>query len=272
MDETGEAHFAFGEDTGLHIWPRGDFMLIALPNADKSYTATLFAPYNGPSGFNALHTADNKTLYSHLGSNFPDAVELMTDVVRQFHASPVGSLMSTHVSPWHAGRIVLIGDAAHAVLPFLGQGMNASFEDTYMLFRRLQSCRGDLLRAAAEFSEERRVSCEALAVMSHDHYLDMAKSTTSFAYHLNKRIENIIRVFAPRLFMPLYAMIAFTDIPYNVAAERDQLQKKVLTWTGRAIGALLAFGCVKLGLSGGSGGTPLYCQMFKVFKGWSHAS
>jgi kynurenine 3-monooxygenase len=271
VDDSDVPHFAFGPDTGLHIWPRDDFMLIALPNDNKSYTATLFAPYNGANGFNALHTVDDRTLLTYMSSNFPDAVAHMPDVVKQFHASPVGSLMTTHVSPWHQGRIVLMGDAAHAVLPFLGQGMNAAFEDAYMLFRRLQTCRGDVLKAAADFSEERRSACDSLAEMSHDHYMDMAKNTTSFTYHLNKRLENVLRSFAPKLFVPLYAMIAFTDIPYDVARERAQTQKTVLRWAGRALGALLTFGCMKL-LGSGSDGVPLYCQIFKCLKGWTHPS
>ena len=247
-------------------------MLVALPNADKSYTATLYAPFYGKMGFNALATADEKTIHQYLISNFSETVALIPDAARQFQSSPVGALVTTTVSPWYHGRTLLIGDAAHTVLPFFGQGRNASLEDAYLLFRQLQTCQGNVLRAATAFADDRAVSFTHLARLSRDHFDDMAKWSTLLTYHLQKRIENILRATAPQLFMPLYAMIAFTDIPYHTVAERDQKQQRIVTLGIGVLGVLATFACVKVGFaSNRSGVAPFLCEVFKGVKLWGHS-
>src|SRR5262249_37923906 len=137
------------ERNALHIWPRGDFMMIALPNSDGSFTCTLFWPYEGPNSFAALKT--EKEIVGFFEEQFPDAVGLLPNLVEEFTPTPTGGLVTIRCRPWHAGdRVALVGDACHAVVPFLGQGMNAAFEDCSVLVRCLAEHPDDRARALAE--------------------------------------------------------------------------------------------------------------------------
>ena len=151
------------EKHALHIWPRRRFMMIALPNLDGSFTCTLFWPLEGPGSFAALQTANDIRRYFE--EQFPDAVPFMPTLVEDYRKNPVGPLVTMRCHPWHAdGRVVLLGDAAHAVVPFLGQGMNAAFEDCTVLSACLLR-HPDRQRALNEYEELRKKHVDALADM-----------------------------------------------------------------------------------------------------------
>lgn len=137
-----ELTFALEPHNGLHIWPRGEFMMVALPNPDKSFTATLFAPHTGPHGFDSLHDAASEEgkdkILSYFREYFPDALVHMPSVVEDFARNPVGTLVTVRVDPWALGKVLLIGDAAHAVVPFYGQGANAGFQDGFLLYELIR--------------------------------------------------------------------------------------------------------------------------------------
>jgi kynurenine 3-monooxygenase len=233
IDENGVKHYALETPNGLHIWPRGNLMLIALPNSDKSFTATLFAPYSGADGFTSLAYDGNDSLIQQFFMKyFPDVTSssLMPHLIREFKSHPVGSLMTSRVNPWCVGRTLLIGDAAHAILPFLGQGMNAAFEDAYQFYHLLQQHDYSLHKAIQIFSKTRQPSVDTLADMSEAHYSDMASHTASTWYLCKKRFESILRKVLPKgWFVPQYAMIAFTDIPYHLIKEREENQQTGIT-------------------------------------------
>ena len=185
---SGEAAYAVPDYHGLHIWPRGRFMLIALPNPDKSFTATLFAPYKGPDGFDSVDASKPDQVQRYFTTHFPDVVPLMPDLTNDYKNNPVGSLLTVRVDPWTHGRLLLLGDAAHAVVPFYGQGMNAAFEDGLRFYRVVKAAveakeaagaasaggdadaaRVDLAALAEEFAKARAPSANALADLCIEH-------------------------------------------------------------------------------------------------------
>lgn len=235
--KTGELTFALDDFEGLHIWPRGEFMLIALPNPDKSFTATLFAPWNGPFGFDKINLKDTNEIDNYFKTHFPDAYKLMPNAIQDFQVNPVGSLMTLKLDPWNFGRVCMIGDAAHAVVPFFGQGMNAAFQDAYILCdiigdalakSTLQTV--DLTSCIAQFAEVRTPAANALSDICLEHYHDMAQNTASSLYLMQKKVESVLSAIFPNTFIPFYTMVAFTSMPYHEALARGARQD---TWVRR---------------------------------------
>ena len=239
---------------GLHIWPRGRFMLIALPNPDRSFTATLFAPYKGPDGFDSVDPQNPFEIRKYFTTHFPDVLPLMPDLTEDYQQNPVGSLLTVRVNPWNLGKLLLLGDAAHAVVPFYGQGMNAAFEDGLRFYQLVKQAmedasavgRGDavaaggpsssavdvgkvdLIALAEKFSHDRIPATDALADLCIEHYDDMASNTASTWYLWRKRLEAFLHYVFPRWFMPMYSMIAFDDIPYHEAVVRAARQDVIV--------------------------------------------
>ena len=266
--------YALKSVNGLHIWPRqnGAFMLIALPNPDKSFTATLFAPYEGLGGFDSVDPNNPSDINAHFEKYFPDVVPFMPDLVKDYQSNPVGSLVTVRVKPWNIGKMVLLGDAAHAVVPFYGQGMNAGFQDGYMFYniikRHLQESNSvNLAWCAKQFSQERQPAADALADLCLEHYYDMAANTASTLYLLKKRIEGVIAGMFPQTFLPLYSMVAFSEIPYHEAVARAERQDK---WLGRllALGVVGATGLALVGASTLLGGERRWCCHIGKMKLW----
>lgn len=228
------------EPHALHIWPRGGFMLIALPNSDGSFTCTLFAAYEGPNSFASL--TDDRDVLAFFERQFPDAVPLLPDLAAQFRHNPVGSLVTIRCSPWHlGGRAVLVGDAAHAVVPFLGQGMNAAFEDCSVLMGCLKRHDGGLEHAFAEYHDLRKRDLDTLAALCVDNFLEMRDRVGSRWFVLKKRLALLLHSLLPG-FRPLYTMVEFTRIPYAEAVRRARRQGRIL------LGAAVALGVIAVGI------------------------
>jgi kynurenine 3-monooxygenase len=217
----------------LHIWPRGNFMLIALPNEDGSFTATLFLPKRGPVSFESL--GDAASIESFLSRHFPDARELMPHAIAEFGAHPTGFLGSVQASPWHAGaQAGLIGDAAHAMVPFHGQGMNCCFEDCIefdaCVARGLPHERLSWEAVFAEFFVARKANTDAIAAMALENYLEMRESVADPAFQLRQALSLELERRFPRRFIPRYSMVMFHhEIPYLTAQERGTVQGAILT-------------------------------------------
>jgi kynurenine 3-monooxygenase len=233
-----DGEFAMDPDA-LHIWPRGGSMMIALPNPDRSFTCTLFWPLEGPGSFGEITTAD--AVRSHFEERYPDVPPLSPDYVDDYLHNPVGLLGTLHTSPWqHDGRFVLMGDAAHAILPFFGQGANAGFEDCVALDRVLESTGDNLGRALPLFEAERRDNAEAIAAMAADNFTEMRDRVNSRVFQTVSRAEHLLEKWLPD-YRTRYELVSFTTLPYAEVVRRVRRQRGgVLAAAGAAVAAVVA--------------------------------
>lgn len=234
------------EKNALHIWPRHDFMLIALPNLDATFTVTLFMAFEGgAASFEALKTpADVDAFFRR---EFPDAHALMPTLTDDFFENPTGSLVTIRCSPYHHGeRVMILGDAAHAVVPFYGQGMNAAFEDCTVLNALLDREGDDLGRAIAAFSEERKADADAIGHLALYNYYEMRSAVASPYFVFRKKIERVLHRLFPTWWIPLYSMVTFSTIPYAEARARAARQDRMLTMG--LIAAVVLMGLMMLAL------------------------
>lgn len=224
------------ERNALHIWPRGGFMLIALPNTDGSFTATLFLSRTGQPGFATLDTAQAVTRF--FDREFPDAVPLLPDLPAQFAAHPQGQLGTVHTAPWHVdGRVLLLGDAAHAIVPFHGQGMNAAFEDCAALDELLGGG-GDWPTLFEQFERTRRPNTAAIAQMALENYAEMRDAVLDARFVRRKALAMALERRFPARFIPRYSMVMFhPEIPYAEALRRGALQAQLLEELDAGAGA-----------------------------------
>jgi kynurenine 3-monooxygenase len=215
------------EREALHVWPRGGFMLIALPNPDASFTVTLFLAREGPASFAALQ--DPATLRAFFEREFADALPLLGDLATQFAANPQGRLGTVRCGPWHVGgRVLLLGDAAHAIVPFHGQGMNCAFEDCVELAGLIDGG-GDWAGVFAEFQRRRQPNAEAIAQMALENYVEMRDTVRDPAFLRQKAIALQLERRHPRRFIPRYSMVSFhPEIPYAEALRRGAVQARIL--------------------------------------------
>ena len=218
------------EPNALHIWPRGHYMCIALPNDEKTFTVTLFLPHHagadGGPAFDQLGDVDAARAFFE--RDFPSALALIPEFDHDWGANPVGQLATLYLDRWHLdGRAVLLGDAAHAMVPFHGQGMNCAFEDCVALARHLDT-HADLATAFAAFEAERKPDAAAIQRMALDNYLEMRDRVDDADYLLQRELELALQERHPGRFVPHYAMVTFMRIPYSLAMTRTDLQRGIL--------------------------------------------
>lgn len=254
-----EAGYAM-DPSGLHIWPRGSAMMIALPNTDRTFTCTLFWPFRGEHSFEAVEAArrsDDDAIRAFFQRHYPDAVPLMPTLVEDFRANPTSPLVTIRCGPWHApaphdANVVLVGDAAHAIVPFYGQGMNAAFEDCRILAEMLEASGHDFASVIPRFYQRRKPNADAIADMALDNFIEMRDKVGSRAFLLKKKAENRLHGLLPGVFTPLYNMVSFTDTPYAEAKRRAAAQ-----WRGLALVAAIVLGLVVFAVGWAALETPL---------------
>jgi kynurenine 3-monooxygenase len=224
---TGAQRFAI-EPHALHIWPRGGYMCIALPNTEGSFTVTLFLPAHGPHpSFDTLPDAAAASAFFR--QDFPDLLPLIPDFAEDYDSHPVGSLSTLYLDRWHIdGRALLIGDAAHAIVPFHGQGMNCGFEDAVVLADLLAESGSDVADAFAEFQRIRKPNADAIAAMALENYIEMRDSVADPRYLAKRDLGARLAQQAPQHFMARYRMVTFTHLPYAYAYERGRAQDVLL--------------------------------------------
>src|SRR5256714_476721 len=215
------------EKEALHIWPRKSFMMIALPNPDGSFTCTLFWEFEGPRSFATTKTDDDVRRFFE--EEFPDAVPLMPDLLEDFTNNPTGSLVTIRCAPWfYKDKVALVGDAAHAVVPFYGQGMNAAFEDCVVLDECLETFPQDRQRAFAEYFQRRKENADALADLAVSNFIEMRDKTASTTFRAKRKFDHFLEALLPGVYLPLYTMVTFTRMPYARAARRARIQDAIV--------------------------------------------
>ncbi len=215
------------ETHALHIWPRGNHMLIALPNIDGTFACILFLPFEGADSFAGLTT--RVQVIQFFESRFPDVVPLVPRLTDNYFANPTGAMVTIKCSPWHVeGRAQLLGDAVHAIVPFFGQGINCGFEDCTCLVELLDHHGADWARVFHEFENERKVNTDAIADMAVENFTEMRDRVADARFLLRKKVELALEAKYPQLFVPKYAMVTFHRIPYSVALARGEVQDRLL--------------------------------------------
>jgi len=215
------------EKEALHIWPRESFMLIALPNPDATFTVTLFYPFDGPQSFSQLQTDEQVTAF--FKRTFPDAAALMPSLVEDFRDNPTGSLVTIRCQPWVKNNVLLIGDAAHGIVPFYGQGMNAGFEDCAVLNQLLDKYKDDWSKAAPEYQQLRKADADAIGQLAFDNFIVMRDLVGDPEFLLRKKIEARLHELFPSRWIPLYGMVTFhEEIRYSEALATERRQKAIM--------------------------------------------
>ena len=223
----GTAHSFQLEKNALHIWPRESFMLIALPNPDGTFTLTLFFPFEGAVSFDKIKT--EKEILSFFEANFPDAKALMPSLLEDFQTNPTSSLVTVKCFPWVKNKTLLIGDAAHAIVPFFGQGMNAGFEDCRILNQLLDQHQDNWETVLPVFQQQRKPDGDAIAQLALNNFIEMRDLVADKEFLLRKKIEAKLHELFPARWIPLYSMVTFYEnIRYSNAYAIGLKQKQIM--------------------------------------------
>ena len=214
------------EKNALHIWPRGQFMLIALPNLDGSFTCTLFLPFEGKESFSNLKTSEQ--ILSFFNKYFPDTIPLIPNLVDDFNENPTSALVTISCYPWQYNhKTLLIGDASHAIVPFYGQGMNSGFEDCSILDELMDKHEENWTSIIDEFNSSRPTDANAIAELALRNFIEMRDLVGDPKFLLRKKIEKHLHQKFPDQFLPLYSMVTFSHIPYDKALQEGYSQDKL---------------------------------------------
>ncbi|MAY84994.1 MAG: kynurenine 3-monooxygenase [Flavobacteriales bacterium] len=215
------------EKNALHIWPRGSYMLIALPNSDGSFTCTLFFPFEGKNSFSSI--TDKEKLNDFFKSVFPDAYELMPHLEEEYFENPTSSLVTVRCSPWnYEDKVIMMGDASHAIVPFYGQGMNSGFEDCTVFDEVFEAHNGDWKKVMPAFAEQRKPDADAIADLAIYNFIEMRDKVADEDFLLRKKIEKRMFEEHPDKWMPLYSQVTFSHIPYSKAWQAGQKQDQIM--------------------------------------------
>ena len=221
------------EKNALHIWPRRSFMLIALPNLDGSFTVTLFLAFEGEDSFENLKSEQD--VLAFFEKEFPDTIELMPDLVKDFFENPTDALVTIKCSPWtYDDKFILVGDASHAIVPFYGQGMNSGFEDCKVfddvMGKYFVEGKMDVPAIFKEFQELRKVDGDAIAELALKNFIEMRDSVADEKFLIRKKIEKYLQKKYPELFIPTYSLVTFTEhVRYSEALRRGKIQDELFS-------------------------------------------
>lgn len=229
------------EKNALHIWPRGAFMLIALPNLDGSFTCTLFLAFDfslgGKNSFEYLQAREKALQF--FNSEFHDAADFMPDLLKDFFGNPTGSLITVKCYPWAVeDKAVLLGDSAHAIVPFFGQGMNAAFEDCTYLNKCIDDYGDDWTKVFDEFQKMRKPNSDAIADLAQENFIEMRDLVATPRFQLKKKIEAELAKKFPDKFIPKYSMVTFHRFPYEIALKKGKVQEEILNELSEGIDLL----------------------------------
>ncbi|PRZ26596.1 FAD-dependent oxidoreductase [Flavobacterium granuli] len=215
------------DKNSFHIWPRGEYMLIALPNLDGSFTCTLFMPFEGENSFESLK--DRKDVEAFFEKNFPDSIDVIPKLAEDFFENPTSTLVTMKCFPWtYKDKIALIGDACHAIVPFYGQGMNAGFEDISVLYEMIEKYGDDWVTIFSEYQKSRKPNADAIAELSYRNFLEMSSKTADDKFLLQKKIEKWFSDKHPEKWIPLYSRVTFSDRPYAEALAIGDYQNAIM--------------------------------------------
>ncbi|MBE98363.1 NAD(P)/FAD-dependent oxidoreductase [Flavobacterium coralii] len=215
------------DKNSLHIWPRKEFMLIALPNLDGSFTCTLFMPFEGENSFESLK--DKETLEAFFAKHFPSTIDVIPKLVEDFFKNPTSTLVTMKCYPWtYNDKVALIGDACHAIVPFYGHGMNAGFEDITVLNSFINQYGNDWLTIFKEYEKSRKPNADAIAELSYRNFMEMSSKTADADFLLQKKIEKHFSEKHPDKWLPLYSRVTFSYSPYSEALAIGDRQKAIM--------------------------------------------
>lgn len=219
------------EPNALHIWPRKSFMLIALPNLDGSFTCTLFLAFEGETSFEHLKTEDQVNAF--FKEHFADVVPLIPNLAEDFFANPTPSLVTVKCFPWvYGNKMALMGDAAHAIVPFYGQGMNAGFEDCSVLDELATELKEDWPRVLDAYQHSRKPNADGIAELAVKNFVEMRDLVADPFFQLQKQVEKQLHRRHPERYLPLYTMVTFSDLPYAEALRRAQVHDSFFVEAG----------------------------------------
>lgn len=212
------------EPHALHFWPRGRFMAVAFPNADRSFTLFIQLPFSGETSFDSL--TNERDVWALFSTGFPEVLPFVADAAPAFLAQRANSMVTIRCWPWSAdGRVLLIGDAAHAILPSYGQGANAGFEDCAVLDELVERCGGDWAAVCQAFERRRKPDMDAIADLCYSHFAELHVNGLDRQLERRRGMERRVHALLPELFVPLYSMIAFSSLPYAEARRRHLAQQ-----------------------------------------------
>ncbi|KSA11673.1 FAD-dependent oxidoreductase [Maribacter dokdonensis] len=211
----------------FHIWPRGKFMFIAMPNLDGSFTCTLFMPFEGEVSFESLQT--KKDAVRFFNTYFPNVKDEIENLTEDFFKNPTSAMVTMKCYPWtYWDKVALVGDSAHAVVPFYGQGMNAGFEDIYVLDQLIQEFGDDWERIFTTYQEKRKPNADAIAELSYRNFIEMSSKTADANFLLQKKIEKHFSSKHPEKWIPAYSRVTFSNRPYAEALAEGDAQEEIM--------------------------------------------
>lgn len=215
------------DKNSFHIWPRGEFMFIAMPNTDGSFTCTLFMPFEGENSFASLK--DREALEAFFTKHFPSTKDVIPNLAEDFFKNPTSSLVTMKCYPWvYKDKVALIGDACHAIVPFYGHGMNAGFEDITILGQMMEKYGDDWATLLNQYQLSRKPNADAIAELSYRNFMEMSVDTADPDFHLRKKIEKWFSAKHPDKWLPLYSRVTFSYRPYAEALAIGDRQKAIM--------------------------------------------
>lgn len=215
------------EKNALHIWPRKTYMLIALPNIDGSFAGIFFFPFEGDPSFASLDSAEK--VLDFFKTQFPDVVPLLPNLLENYFANPTGAMVTIKCRPWHIDdKALLLGDAAHAIVPFFGQGVNCAFESCAYLAACIDKHGNAWREVFAEFETLRKDNTDAIAELALENFIEMRDRVADPRFLFRKKVEQLLEQKYPDIFLPKYSMVTFHRLPYSVALSRGKMQERIL--------------------------------------------